>query len=176
MGVILNLSGLLEVWGFIQWFPKFILRRIFTKKRMPDLVLIDAVAKEGAFEVNLAEHPRYRINLQFINLAPCRVVLDRAKIAVGLPGVSTDHLHIMTVELLPSEVKSILIEGEISEGKANTITSLLPHERDKSGSLSISAEFQCDLHDFKKENHFLEGLHVTYVNEHLRLKTGGNKG
>lgn len=166
----MSLSGLLEIWGFIQWFPKFILRRIFTKKRMPDLVLIDAVAREGAFEVNLAEHPRYSIYLQLVNLAPCPVILDRAKMAVSLPGMSTDHLHIMTVELAPSEVRSILIQGEISEGKANTVARLLPHERDKSGSLSIDAEFRSELHDFKKEHFFVDRLHVTYVNEQWHLK------
>ena len=166
----MSLSGLLEVWAFLRWFPLFVLRRIFTSKRLPDLILIDAVAKENAFEVNLGEHPYYRASLKFINLAPKPVILDRAKIKVCLPGVSIDYLQILTNEIGPSEVKTISIEGEISEGKANTIARLLPHERDSAGNLIINAEFKCSLHDFKKEYHQLDRVHVCYSNQDTRLK------
>ena len=51
----MQLLSIVEIWKHLRWLPKFILRRIFSKERLCDLVLIDVQARHESVRVDLGE-------------------------------------------------------------------------------------------------------------------------
>lgn len=44
----MEISSVIEIWKYLKWLPGFILRKIFCKERLADLVLIDVQARQGS--------------------------------------------------------------------------------------------------------------------------------
>ena len=76
-----NLS-ITAIWSFLTWLPNFILRRIFTKDRLSDLMLIDMRPRHDYCSVNLGETASYDLWIEFRNLSPFDVEIRRAVINV----------------------------------------------------------------------------------------------
>ena len=72
--------SIVEIWKYLRWLPKFILRRVFTKDRLSDLVLIDVQPRHESVRADLGEISSYAIWFQIINMTPFDIELDRAEI------------------------------------------------------------------------------------------------
>jgi len=163
----MEILSITEIWRYLRWLPGFILRRIFTKERLADLVLIDVRARHESVAVNLAEAPTFRIYFQIINLSPFVVELDRAEVEFLCAGVKVSCQHIRKATYKPGEAAMLFVEGDINEGKADQIAKL---REANSSSIEVHCQFNCPLHSFTKQTGVLEGGHVRFINQNSRLK------
>ncbi len=164
-GGVLEILSIVEIWKYFRWLPKFILRRVFSKQRLADLVYIDLQARHTSAEVNLGEIAEQRLYFRVINMSPFDVELDRAEIDFNCAGVSIKTKHIKTQRFKAGEIGSLYISEEISSAKANQIARLY----ESNGSrIAIHAEFKCALQDFHKVLYNLEGVNVRFVNVQAR--------
>lgn len=86
--------SIIEIWKYLKWLPKFILRKLFTKARLADLVLIDVQARHESVQANLGDIASYSIYFQIINMSPFDIELDRAEIEFLCAGVSVSTQYI----------------------------------------------------------------------------------
>ena len=153
--------SVIEIWKYMKWLPGFILKRIFSKERLADLILIDVQARHEAVRANLGDISSYSIYFQVINMSPFDVELDRAEIEFLCAGTSVSKQHIKKIAFKSGEVGSLYITGEIESPKANQMAR---HYKDNRSSISLHCEFNCALHPFKKVCNNLEGVNVHFVN------------
>ncbi|MCS4307662.1 hypothetical protein M2404_002002 [Rheinheimera pacifica] len=161
----MEISSVIEVWKYLKWLPGFILRKIFSKERLADLVLIDVQARHEAVRVNLGEIASYSIYLQVINMSPFDVELDRAEIDFLCAGVSVSKQHIKKTAFKSGEVGSLYITGEIESPKAKQMAR---YYNENQSSVSFHCEFNCALHNFTKICSNLEGVNVHFANAEWR--------
>ena len=133
-----------EIWKYLRWLPKFILRRLFSKQRLADLVLIDVQARHESVLVDLGEVSTYTIWFQIINMTPFEIELDRAEFDFMCAGAKITKQYIKKERFKAGQVASFFIEGEISSPKADQIARL--HDQNRS-SISLHCEFNCGLHE-----------------------------
>lgn len=161
----MEISSVIEVWKYLKWLPRFILRKIFSKERLADLVLIDVQARHEAVRANLGEISSYSIYFQVINMSPFEVELDRAEIDFLCAGVSVSKQHIKKNVFKAGEVGSLFVTGEIESPKAKQMAR---HYTENRSSISLHCEFNCALHNFTKVCNNLEGVNVHFVNAEWR--------
>jgi len=164
----LQLLSIVEIWKHLKWLPKFILRRIFKKERLSDLVLIDVQARHESVKVDLGEVSSYQIYFQVINMSPFDIELDRAEIDFSCAGIPLSNQYIKKTSFKAGQVGSLYIKGEIQTPKAIQIAKVYENN---SSSVSLHCEFNCSLHDFTKICSNLSGVHVNFINEEWRKKT-----
>ncbi len=157
--------SIVEIWKYLRWLPKFILKRVFTKQRLADLIFIDVQARHKSVEVNLSEVSEHRIYFRVINMSPFDVELDRAEIDFNCAGTSLVTKHIKKQLFKSGEVGSLFISNEVSSSKANQIAKL--YESNES-SVTFHGEFSCALQNFQKVLYGLDGINVAFVNTHVR--------
>ncbi|MBD0785805.1 hypothetical protein HUO09_05590 [Vibrio sp. Y2-5] len=157
--------SIVEIWKYLRWLPKLILRKVFSKQRLADLIYIDVQARHTSVEVNLGKIAEHRIYFRIINMSPFDVELDRAEIEFNCAGTSLKVKHIKTQSFKAGEIGSLYITDEISSAKANQIAKF---HKSNGSRIAFHGEFKCALHDFPKELHNLEGINVRYINAHMR--------
>ena len=160
-GVSMDYLSITEIWKYLRWLPKFILRRLFSKQRLADLVLIDVQARHESVRVDLGEVSTYTIWFQIINMTPFEIELDRAEFDFMCTGAKITKQYIKKERFKAGQVASFFIEGEISSPKADQIARL--HDQNRS-SISLHCEFNCGLHDFSKTRNNLDGVNVHFIN------------
>lgn len=153
--------SIVEIWKYLRWFPPFILKRVFSKERLSDLVLIDVQPRHESVRVDLGEASSYTIWLQVINMTPFEVELDRAEFDFMCVGTKVTKQYIKKEVFKPGQVNSLHIEGDIPSAKANQIARLLDQNR---SSISLHCEFNCRLHNFSKVRRNLDGVNVHFIN------------
>lgn len=161
-----------EIWKYFKWLPGFILRRLFTKERLADLVIIDVQPRHQSVRTNLGEIASYDIYFQVINMTPFQIELDRAEIEFYCAGTRLKAQHIKKMTYHPGEISNLHIEGDITSEKANQIAKLYDKN---SSSINIHCEFNCKLHDFTKSQHSLEGVNTEFINVQWRNNILENK-
>lgn len=167
----MELLSITEIWKYFKWLPKFILRRLFTKKRLADLVIIDVMPRHQSVRVNLGEVALFDLRFQVINMTPFQIELDRAEIEFNCAGTRLKSQYIKKVEYQPGAIASLYIEGDIEPGKANQIAKQLNNNR---SSISLHCEFNCPLHNFQKVQYNLEGVTPEFINANFRTKHESN--
>ncbi|MEZ0123744.1 MAG: hypothetical protein AB9Q22_11755 [Candidatus Reddybacter sp.] len=164
----MEISSIIEIWKYLKWLPKFILRKLFSQERMGDLVLIDVQARHEAVCANLGDIASYSIYFQIINMSPFDVELDRAEIDFMCAGTSVSKQHIKKAAYKAGEVGTLYVTGEIETPKA---IQMARHYKDNRSSISIHCEFNCSLHNFTKVCKNLEGVNVHFMNAEWRNST-----
>ena len=154
-----------EIWKYLKWLPGFILRRLFTKKRLADLVIIDIRPRHQSVTVNLGDVASFNIYFQVINMTPFEIELDRAEIEFNCAGIRLKSQHIKKTTYRPGEIATLYVEGDIDSAKANEIAR--HHDKNKS-SINLHCEFNCQLHNFQKPQHNLEGVNTEFINTKWR--------
>lgn len=164
----MEVSSIIEIWKYLKWLPKFVLRKLFSKDRLADLVLIDVQARNEAVRANLGDIASYSIHFQIINMSPFDIELDRAEIEFLCAGTSVSKQYIKKSIFEAGEVGGIYVTGEIETPKAIQIAR---HYKDNRSSISIYCEFNCSLHNFTKVCNNLEGVNVHFINAEWREST-----
>jgi len=158
----MEVLSIVEIWKYLRWLPKFVLRKLFNKVRLADLVLIDVQARHEAVRVNLGEIASYKIFFQVINMTPFDIELDRAEIEFSCVGTTVSKQYIRKKLFKAGEVGSLYIEGEIETPKA---CQMAQNYKTNRSAITIHCEFNCFLHDFTKVCNNLEGVNVHFLNE-----------
>ena len=161
----MEISSIIEIWKYLKWLPKFILRKLFSKERLADLVLIDVKARHEAVRADLGDIASYSINFQIINMSPFDVEIDRAEINFLCAGTSVSKQYIKKSSFKAGEVSGFNVTGEIETPKA---IQMARHYKKNRSSISIHCEFNCSLHDFTKVCNSLEGVNVHFINAEWR--------
>ena len=78
--------SIIEIWKYFTWLPKFLMKRLFTKKRLADLVIIDIRPRHESVRVYLSNVSSYNIYFQIINMTPFQIELDRAQVDFSCVG------------------------------------------------------------------------------------------
>jgi len=161
----LEILSITEIWRWLRWVPKFVLKRVFTPNRLADLVLLDVRARHDSVSVNLCEHPTCEIWFQIVNMTPYEIELQSAEFSFMCAGVEIKVQHIKREVYKSGAVASLHVKADIPEGKANSIAKYL---KDNRSSIDVHCDFSCSIHKFSKVSHQLEGVHVKYINESMR--------
>ena len=163
--------SIVEIWKYLKWLPNWILRRIFNKKRLADLVLVDVQARHESVRANLGNVSSYSIWFQLINMTPFEIELDRAEIEFMCAGTKLSTHHIKKITFKAGQVGSFFVEGEISQPKAEQIAR---HYQQNRSSVTLHIEFNCFLHNFSKTCNNLEGVNVYFINAAWRQERLAN--
>ncbi|MDH5646879.1 MAG: hypothetical protein OEZ01_12770 [Candidatus Heimdallarchaeota archaeon] len=161
----MEISSVIEVWKILKWLPWFILKRIFTKERMADLLIVDVRPRHDYARVDLGEVSTYEIWFQVINMSPFDVEMDRAEIEFRCAGTMLNKSYIKKTIFDSGKVSNFRIKDDIPEGKANSIAR---HYDSNDSSISIHIDFNCKLFSFNKQENNLSGVIPSYINTHAR--------
>ncbi len=157
----MEISSISEIWKYLKWLPGFVLRRIFSKARLADLILIDVKARHEAVSADLGDIASYSIYFQVINMSPFEVELNGAEIEFMCAGTIVSKQYIKKTIFKSGEVGSLYIKGEIEGPKAKQIAR---HYKENRSSISIHCDFNCSLHNFPKVSNNLDGVNVHFIN------------
>ena len=163
----MELLSIIEIWKWFRWLPNFILKRIFTKERLSDLIIIDVLPRHESVKVNLSEVASYEMYFQIINMSPFTLELDRGEIEFSCVGTRLKSQYMKKVLYPPGEIANLYISGDIDPAKADQIAR---HYGRNGSSIDLHLEFNCELHSFQKTRHNLNGVNVTFINLDWRLK------
>ena len=157
----MEISSLVEIWRYLTWLPKWFLRRIFSEKRLADLVRVDVRPRHDYATADLGPVPKFGLWFQVINMSPFEVELDRAEIRFTCAGTGLDACYIKKTTFKSGEIAEFYVGGDIPEGKTNQIA----EHHDKNASyISMDMDFNCNLHSFSKRSHTLEGVRTRFLN------------
>lgn len=161
----MDILSVTEIWKWLSWLPNYLLKKIFNKPRLSELVLLDIQPRHNSVVINLGELPSYTLYFQIINMSPFDIELDRAEIELRLNAARIRTQYIKKIAYESGQVATLLIDGEISPEIANVIAKS-QHEID--ASITVHCEFNCKLHNFSKSNLLLSGVNPKYVNMRYR--------
>lgn len=154
------------VWRFLTWLPNFVLRRVFTKQRLSEMMLFDIRPRFDPATFNLGKPASYELWLQITNISPFLVTLDQASFKFVFGGVRLES-HLLEHLHFPSgETTTFHIDGPINEEQAEHMAQ---HVDSETGAhLAGVLEFNCPLHNFSKNTWQLNQIRPRFVNAHLR--------
>jgi hypothetical protein len=109
------------IWSLLTWLPQFVLRRVFTKAQMSDLMLFDVRPRHDPATVNLGSPASYELWLRLINMSPFDVELDQALFKFHFHGVRLDIPVLEHMLFKSGEIKAFPIDGSINEEQAAQI-------------------------------------------------------
>ena len=155
-----------SIWKLLTWLPKYILRRIFTREKLRDLILFDVRPRHEYATINLGEVASFGLWLQLTNISPFEVELDRSSYDFQCAGIKLRSSILERISIASGETKILHVEGSISDGEANHIARSIDNHN---SSLEGIMEFNCKLHPFSKNNWHLNGILPRFVNESQRL-------
>ena len=154
------------VWRLLTWLPKFILERIFTRERLADLILVDVRPRHDYCTVNLGRPASFQLWMNFLNISPFDVEIDRAELKFYCSGTENKSLIIERKQILAGKLMEYMFSENIGSEHARQIAENISSDQT---SLELVVEFNCRLHNFKKVTGRLEGLRPKFINEGLRL-------
>lgn len=160
---ILSISS---IWKLITWLPKYILRKIFTRDKLRDLILFDVRPRHEYATVELGEVPSFRLWLQVTNISPFEVELDRSSFDFSCAGVTLRSYKLERISISSGKTTILHVEGSMSDGEANNIARNIENHN---SFLKGVLEFNCLLHNFSKNNWNLEGILPRFINSKQRL-------
>lgn len=166
MSVELTSIPIKSIWSFLKWLPGFVLRKIFPKEKLANLIYIDIRPRCEPVTVNLGECASYTIWLQLINLSPFEVELDRGEFRFWCGGTIIKS-SMLAKQIIPSgKIISLRIEEVIPDGHANQIAKNVASH---GAALEGNIEFNCWLHPFAKNIGHLNQITPRFINETQRL-------
>ena len=160
----MEITSIIEIWKWFKWLPSFILRKIFNKARLADLVYIDIRPRNESFRVQLSEVSTYSVYFQIINMTPFDIELDRAEIKFNIAGSAIHYQHIKKYRLKSGQIGDLCISGNIDTSAASIIARL---KDSNNCSLTMYALFKSSLHEFEKDNIYLSGINPIYTGSML---------
>ena len=163
----MEILSIVDIWKYLSWLPNFILKRVFNPERLSDLIYLDIQPRNSPVSANLSEISDYRISFLVINMSPFDVELDRSEIGFNCAGTALKTHYIKKTVFKAGQVGTLFVDGEITQSRAVQIAKLYDENESR---ISFHGEFNCDLHNFTKVIHQLEGVNVKYINAEWRRK------
>ncbi|MCU7871340.1 MAG: hypothetical protein KZQ91_01210 [Candidatus Thiodiazotropha sp. (ex Lucinoma borealis)] len=155
-----------SIWKVLKWLPSFLLKKIFTKQRMAELILVDVRPRHECATVNLGEVATFDLWLQIINLSPFDVELDRAQLRFWCGGTILNAVFLKKLELSSGQISELHISENIPDGHATQISRNIDNHQ---SAIEIEMEFNCKLHDFAKSTGHLGGVLPRFLNQQSRI-------
>ena len=156
----MELTSLLEIWKWFRWIPTFILKHIFTKKRLSELVYMDVRPRGDSVKVCLGETSSFDIYLQIINMTPFEIEIDRAEFDLNFSGVTIKNKHLKKSVIKAGQIFDLYISDGIEGSKANVIDRMSTSGNES--AIDIYCVFNCKLGQFDKEYFHLGNVNVKY--------------
>ncbi|WMN64842.1 hypothetical protein [Vibrio parahaemolyticus] len=161
----MEILSIVDIWKYLSWLPNFLLKRVFSPERLGDLIYLDVQSRHTPVSANLSDISDYSISFLVINMSPFDVELDRAEVVFHCAGTALKTQYIRKTVFKAGQVGTLYVSDEISRARAEQIAKFY----DKNDSrISFHGEFNCDLHNFTKVIHQLEGVNVKYTNAEWR--------
>ena len=160
----MEIISITEIWRWFRWLPKLILKRIFKKERLSDLVYIDIKPRGDSARVQLSEDSSYSIHFQIINMTPFEIELDRAEFHFNFAGTGINNKHLRKYNIKSGQIFDLLVTDSIDGDKANIISKL---QKDNESSVVVYCVFNCLLHSFEKQDIHLNGINVKFAGPRL---------
>lgn len=149
-----------SLWKFLTWLPSALLKRKFKPEILANLIHTDLRPRFDPATLDLGSSANFELWLQFINLSPFEVELDRAEFRLRCGPVLKATI-LKRQKLMSGEITFIRLYDAMTEGQAREIKTSL-------GNLSVSLEghidFNCDLHAFSKNIGQLDGIKPRIIN------------
>ena len=158
---MIELTAISTLWKLFAWMPKFILRRMFTKEKLSNLIMFDVRPRYEYAHVDLGEVSKYTLWLQLTNLAPVAIELDRAEIVFGCAGAELKSSILKRDTIESGETMSIHVSGTLDSCNAAFIARTWGANN---SYISANIEFNCVLHNFSKQTGRLEGVIPSFIN------------
>jgi len=154
-------------WKFLTWLPKFILRRIFTKVRMSELILFDIRPRGRSVTLNLGGGANYDVWVTFINISPFAVELEKLEAELWCNGAILKTGINKRINIAPGEVMEQRLWGNIPDGHADQIANNGPE-----GPLVLKGnmDFNCKIVNFSKHDWGLGDIYPQVINGDVRKK------
>ena len=159
----MEISALTGIWKWFKWLPKFLLKKVFSKERLSELLFIDVKARHRSVSVNLMDKSTFNIYFQVINMSPFEIELDRADIEFNINGARLKTHFMRKTSFKAGEVANWYVEGDITSPDADHIVKHF-NENDDRASITLHCDFNCILHSFKKSHFNLDGVNINYSN------------
>lgn len=160
VGGRVEITSIMQIWKWFSWLPNFVLRRIFSKQRLSELVYIDVKPRGESVRVNINETSSFHIWLQIINMTPFEVELDRAELDINFSGVGIKNKHLKKAIIRSGQIYDLHISDSIDGSKSDVINRLAKSSNDS--SIDFYGGFNCRLHSFEKDSIHLGGVNVKY--------------
>lgn len=160
------------IWKLLTWLPKFVLKRIFTKERLSELILFDVRPRHEYAIVNLGEVATYELWFQMLNLSPFDVELDRASIEFWCGGTIQNSSILERTIIPPGKVETFHIRESLADGHATQIARSVENHN---ASIEGTLEFNSALHQFTKNHWHLNGVIPRFINANYRLPKHANQ-
>lgn len=157
----MELTSIVQIWKLLKWLPKIVLRRIFTKRRLADLVYIDVKPRGESVRVNINETPSYDIWFQIINLTPFEIELDRAELDLNFSGIGIKNKHVKKCIINSGEIYIFHISDYIDSGRCDVLNRMAKTSNES--SIGMYCFFNCSLHSFEKDNIHLGSVNIKYM-------------
>ncbi|WGO97376.1 hypothetical protein QFX18_15165 [Saccharophagus degradans] len=156
----MEITSIIEIWKWFKWLPNFVLRKVFSKERLSELIYIDVKPRGEAVRVNLNETSFFDIWLQIINMTPFEIELDRAEFDISFSGVGIKNKHLKKAVIKSGQIYNLHISDSIDGSKSDVLKRMANTSNDS--SISLYGVFNCSLHQFEKDNIHLGGVNVKY--------------
>lgn len=156
----MEITSIMEIWKWFRWLPNFILRKIFSKNRLSELVYIDVKPRGESVRVNINETSFFDVWLQIINMTPFEIELDRAEFDINFSGVGIKNKHLKKAVIKSGQIYDLHISDSIDNSKSEVIKRMAITSNDS--SINLYGVFNCSLHSFEKDNIHLGGVNVKY--------------
>ena len=161
----MEITSIPVIWSFLKWLPRFYLRRMFTKERLADLILVDVRPRYDYCTVNLCDSATFDLWVRIINLSPFDVELDRAELKFLCGGTKHKSPILKKSIIGAGEIVDHYFSENIADDKANQIISNIGNHQT---TIELDIEFNCQLHNFQKSTGPLDGLRPRFLNVQSR--------
>jgi hypothetical protein len=152
-------------WRFLAWLPKHLLKRKFSKIALANLIDFDVMPRHESVSINLGHTSSFNISLVLTNRSPFEVELDRAKIEILCCGLPFECYILERASIPSGEKKDFFLRGIIPNEHADAIFNGRSNHQT---GLSVTAEFNCVVHNFQKRTQHLGGVRTEFVNTQWR--------
>lgn len=109
----MEITSIMEVWKIFRWLPDFILKRVFSKRRLSELIYIDVKPRGESVRVDVGQPPIFEVWLQLINMTPFEVELDRAELEMNFSGIRVKYKHLKKTSMQSGEILDLFMSDSI---------------------------------------------------------------
>lgn len=149
----------------LGWAAPILLRKKFTKSVLADLVDFDVLPRHESLCIDLGSTSTFRLSVAITNRSPFDIELDRAKVILHCDGHQIECYILERTIIRSAEKEEFFLRGLIPSEIADAIVSLIPRQQT---SLSAIIEFNCSVHNFRKEALHMGGIRADFRNVEWR--------
>ena len=162
-----------SLWRLVAWLPGIILKRIFKADILAHLTVVEVRSRNEAARVFCGEMPNVRISVEIRNRSPFEIELDRLTALVTINSTICTITYLNRVTIRPHTDMDLNLYGDMTAPQAFQLLGLLKQEKltgnptHRKGALSINADFNCRIGNFRVRDRYLDGIDYQITNPQL---------